>query len=69
MKYVLKIQDEVCRRDYLDVLRRAERFKKFITQEEIRSFPSIIDKKNKDNNKQQDDNEEENTIRTIDLDD
>lgn len=52
--------DEICRHDYQDDLRRAERFKRFITQEEIRSFPSIIDEKN---NKQQD-SEEEKTIRT-----
>ena len=28
--------DEICRSDYLDDLRRAKRFKRFITQEEIR---------------------------------
>ena len=42
--------DEVCRNDYLDDLRRAKRFKRFITQDEIRSFPFIIEKK--ENNKQ-----------------
>ena len=54
--------DEICRCDYLDDLKRAERFKRFITQEEIRSFPFRIEE---ENNKQ---NEEE-KIRTIDLDD
>lgn len=47
--------DEISRGYYLDDLRRAERFKKFITQEEIRSFPFINEKVEK--------------IRTIDLDD
>jgi hypothetical protein len=57
--------DEVCRSDYLDDLRRAKRFKRFITKEEIRSFPLIIEKK--ENNKQN--NEEEEKIRTIDFND
>ena len=57
--------DGVCRNDYLDDLRRAKRFKRFITKEEIKSFPFIIDKKK--NNKQN--NEEEEKIRTIDFDD
>ena len=57
--------DEVCRNDYLDDLRRAKRFKRFITQEEIKSFPFIIEEK-KNNNKQ---NEEEEKIRTIDFND
>ena len=30
--------DEICRNDYLDDLRRAERFKRFITEEEIKYF-------------------------------
>ena len=42
--------DEICRCDYLDDLKRAERFKRFITQEEIRSFPFRIEEEN--NNKQ-----------------
>jgi len=57
--------DEICRIDYLDDLRRAERFKRFITQEEIRSFPSIREEKN--NNKQ--DKEKIIIKAIIDLDD
>jgi hypothetical protein len=37
--------DGVRRNDYLDDLRRAKRFKRFITQKEIRSFPFIIEEK------------------------
>ena len=48
--------DEICRRDYLDDLRRAKRFKRFITQEEIRSFPFSIDE---EKNNQQNEEEEE----------
>jgi hypothetical protein len=57
--------DEVCRKDYLDDLRRAKRFKRFITQEEIKSFPFIIEEE-KNNNKQ---NAEEEKIITIDFND
>ena len=49
--------DEICRRDYLDYLRRAKRFKRFITQEEIRSFPFSIDE---EKNNQQNEEEEKN---------
>ena len=59
--------DPICRSDYLDDLRRAERFKRFITQEEIRAFPSI-NEENHNNNKQQN-NEEKEIIKKIDLDD
>ena len=31
--------DEICRLDYIEDLTRAERFKKFLTQDEIKSFP------------------------------
>ncbi len=37
--------DDVCRNDYLDDLRRAQTFKRFITKAEIRSFPFIIGEK------------------------
>jgi hypothetical protein len=57
--------NRVFRNDYLDDLRRAARFKRFITQEEIRSFPSSIDEE-KNSNKQ---NTEEEKIRTIDFND
>ena len=57
--------DEVCRNDYLDDLRRAKRFKRFITQEEIRSFPFIIEEEQ--NNKQN--NAKEEKIRTINFND
>ena len=56
--------DKVCRNDYLDDLRRAKRFKSFITKEEIRSFPFIIEEEK--NNKQ---NKEEEKIRTINFND
>jgi hypothetical protein len=49
----------------LDDLRRAARFKRFITQEEIRSFPSSIDEEKNSNNQ----NTEEEKIRTIDFND
>jgi len=51
--------------DYLDDLRRAERFKRFITQEEIRSFSF---RKEEQKYKQQN-NDDEEIMRTIDLDD
>lgn len=54
--------DEVCRSDYLDDLRRAKRFKRFIAQEEIRSFPSIFEEENDKQN-----NEKEEKIRPIDF--
>ena len=38
--------DPIGRIDYLDHLKRAERFKKFITQEEIKSFPFIFEENN-----------------------
>ena len=50
--------DPICRIDYLDHLKRAERFKKFITQEEIRSFPFIFEENN-----------QEKKIKTLDLND
>ena len=50
----------------MDDLSRAKRFKIFITQEEIRSFPFSIDEE-KNSNKQN--TEEEDKIRTIDLND
>lgn len=57
--------NEYYRNEYLIDLWRAERFKKFITQEEIRSIPLGIDRYyNKQNNE-----EEEEEIETIDLDD
>ena len=45
--------DRICRFDYLQDLKRAERFKKFLTEEEIRSIPSFLNdyttnKKDKD---------------------
>jgi hypothetical protein len=56
--------DEVCRNDYLDDLRRAKRFKRVITQEEVRSFPSIFEEENDKQN-----NEEEEKIRTLNFND
>ena len=57
--------DEKNRIDYVEDLDRAKRFKKFITQEEIRSIPLGIDRyDNKQNNE-----EEEEEIETIDLND
>ena len=58
--------DAICRIDYLDDLRRSKRFKKFITQEEIRSFPCLFDKKDYANNQEQ--NEDE-TTKIFDLKD
>src|SRR5215211_5009100 len=59
--------DEICRMDYLDDLRRAERFKKFITEQEIRAFPSINEEKNNNNSKPQY-NEEKDILKIIDFD-
>lgn len=42
--------DEICRIDYLADLKRAERFKKFLTEEEIRSIPSLPEEENNDDN-------------------
>lgn len=35
--------DSICRIDYLDDFRRAARFKKFMSQEDVRSIPSITE--------------------------
>jgi hypothetical protein len=43
--------DPICRIDYLDDLKRAERFKKFLSQDEIRSMSFSF--YNNDNNNQQ----------------
>ena len=53
--------NEVFRNDYLDDLRRAARFKRFITQEEIRSFPFSIDE-GKNSNKQNTEEEDKITL-------
>jgi hypothetical protein len=45
--------DKICRIDYMMDLRRAKRFKKFITTEEIRSIPFLPDD-NEDENMKQD---------------
>lgn len=58
--------NEAYRSEYLIDLWRAERFKKFITQEEIQSFPFRIDRYD---NKQNNEEEEEEEIETIDLND
>ncbi|MGD1837270.1 MAG: hypothetical protein ACPKPY_04340 [Nitrososphaeraceae archaeon] len=42
--HLLEPSDPVCRNDYLYDLDRAERFKKFMTQNEIRSIPFCVDK-------------------------
>jgi hypothetical protein len=57
--------NEDYRNEYLIDLWRAERFKRFITQEEIRSFPFGIDRSNKQNNN----NNEKEKIESIDLND
>ncbi|MGI9010183.1 MAG: hypothetical protein ACR2F1_03230 [Nitrososphaeraceae archaeon] len=41
--------DEICRIDYLADLKRAKRFKKFLTEDEIRSIPSLPEEDNNDN--------------------
>ena len=40
--------DETCRIDYIADLKRAERFKKFLTEDEIRSIPSLSEEENND---------------------
>jgi hypothetical protein len=41
--------DEICRIDYIEELKRAERFKKFLTEDEIQSIPSLSEEDNNDN--------------------
>jgi len=45
--------DPVCRSDYLDDLRRAERFKKFLSQDEIRSMSFSFYQHDNNNNREQ----------------
>ncbi len=40
--------DPICRSDYLEDLKRVRRFKKFITQEERRSFPFLFEEEDDD---------------------
>lgn len=62
VKYILNIlSDSICRVDYLDDLKRAERFKKFLNKDEIRfmSF-SFYDYNNNNSEKEIDMNNEDN---------
>ena len=53
--------DPICRTDYLGVLRRAERFKKFLSQDEIKSMSfSFVDYNNNNSEKAIDVNNEDN---------
>lgn len=53
--------DSICRIDYLDDLRREERFKKFLSQDEIRSMSfSFVDYNNNNSEKEIDMNNEKN---------
>jgi len=41
--------DEICRIGHIEELKRAERFKKFLTEDEIKSIPSLSEQDNNDN--------------------
>ena len=59
--------DPICRMDYIMDLRRAERFKKFLTIDEIRSFPIIDNDSSNDNNLSNNNDYNNNKPKTIDL--
>jgi len=50
--------DPICRSDYEDNLRRAARFKKFMTQDEIRAFPFSIEGDENDEDEEYDNNQQ-----------